>query len=434
MGRVYPGCKRQVEWGARATEEPLVKNGLLLVLASAGLLVLAGFAVIQGEGARDVQAASAAANLNLVLETCLPDGTVALTVDWAPSDGDVQWVDLSLFDNGFAPGTFLNAGPLQGMASSFTWDGLLPGERHFLRVNTLSAQAWFPSATLSFITRGDCPGAPPRGIAAVEAAQPAPDMLALQEAIAAQIVRSGFDTAVAVTDLQTGETISFQGDALRLSGCTINFFVLLQVYVDLQSGHLEEPAVRALISRTVLTSNPVPARELLVVLGAGDIYVGMERVNSLMMSLGMEASLYDHPPAYPESLFGLPNLLTAVEMNRALEAVWRTDLLTPEWRSHFLDALTRSSAGIRYLVPAGVRGGVVSHKIGFFWETTGWVDNDAGIVRFQRGGETYAYAISIFSERVPRQYADVPLAQRISAMTWEFFSNRYPTTAGTASN
>jgi hypothetical protein len=79
-------------------------------------------------------------------------GAVAATFQWqAPGPGAVrQWLDLSLFDNGFAPGTFVGAGPLAGTANSLTWDGILPGFRHFYRLNTLYADGWHASAVGSF--------------------------------------------------------------------------------------------------------------------------------------------------------------------------------------------------------------------------------------------------------------------------------------------
>ena len=41
--------------------------------------------------------------------------------------------------------------------TSLLWDGLLPGEWHYLRVNTqLPDGSWQASTTIAFITRDDC--------------------------------------------------------------------------------------------------------------------------------------------------------------------------------------------------------------------------------------------------------------------------------------
>lgn len=66
--------------------------------------------------------------------------------------GNSQWIDLSLFNNGFAFGTFIGAGPLSGSTEAFVWDGLLQGALHYYRINTEAFGGWHPSATYSFRT------------------------------------------------------------------------------------------------------------------------------------------------------------------------------------------------------------------------------------------------------------------------------------------
>ncbi len=62
-----------------------------------------------------------------------------------------QWLDLSLFDSGFAPGTFMGTGPLSPSGTSFFWPGILPAQRHHFRVNTdYGAAGWRAAASGSF--------------------------------------------------------------------------------------------------------------------------------------------------------------------------------------------------------------------------------------------------------------------------------------------
>jgi hypothetical protein len=77
---------------------------------------------------------------------------VDATFNWTPSvpQGSVQWLDLSLLSNGSAPGTFVSAGPLPPSVTSFKWPGLLPGFIHYWRVNSLTPCGWYPSPTASF--------------------------------------------------------------------------------------------------------------------------------------------------------------------------------------------------------------------------------------------------------------------------------------------
>jgi hypothetical protein len=102
--------------------------------------------------------AAAAYNINVISQSCTGDGYVDVNLAWgAPMDGP-QWVDLSLSNNGFYPGTFVTIGPFGPSDGAGHWAGLLPGLVHFLRINTLTPFGWQPSQTISFMTRGDCGG------------------------------------------------------------------------------------------------------------------------------------------------------------------------------------------------------------------------------------------------------------------------------------
>lgn len=111
-----------------------------------------------------------ASSLSLVAQGCSGAGRVTVTFSWVPSlIGDGQWVDLTLFNNGFVWGTFLGAGPILMIpwydgVYSYTWEGLLPNTTHYWRVNTffgpyfiegrwLPENPWMASATYTFVTR-----------------------------------------------------------------------------------------------------------------------------------------------------------------------------------------------------------------------------------------------------------------------------------------
>jgi hypothetical protein len=73
-----------------------------------------------------------------------------------------MWVDLSLFGNNYAPGTFLGAGAF-GPGARFDWQGMLPGVKHYYRVNALFATGWrnlgqgtFTPPDCRIILRFDC--------------------------------------------------------------------------------------------------------------------------------------------------------------------------------------------------------------------------------------------------------------------------------------
>jgi hypothetical protein len=367
-------------------------------------------------------AAAAALGPGIMVSECLksPSDATRVIFLWTPSKAGTQYLDLSVFNNGFAPGTFLSVGGFGPTMYGYVWDGLAPGTTHFARVNSYTSAGWLPSQTLAFYTPICDPGA--------AQVAPAPDMLALRDSIADAIDYSSIDAAVAITDLQTDETVDVNGAATRLPGCTINLFGLMRVVVDLQNGKYPEPDAGDLIGQTINRSDPITARRLMTDwVGDGNVFTGIERVNDFMHALGMTSTEMDHPPAFPdESLEGTAdNRITALDVDRGLQALWSGRVLNPFWRDYLLQMMTLVKPGLNYLIPVGTSAGAtVSHKNGFLYEE-GWADNDIGIVWYERGGERYGYAISFYTENVAGKYDDIPLGQQISSLAYQWFVSRY---------
>jgi beta-lactamase class A len=260
---------------------------------------------------------------------------------------------------------------------------------------------------------------------------PVPNLaiLTLHTQLANAIDQSGINAAVAVTDLQTGESIDVNGDTPKHAGCTANWFVLLSVVIDLEDDAYPEGDVGDLISRTIYGSNPVTAQDLLIKTGGGSVEGGIPKIRRLMASLGLMHSVFDHPPGYSEQYTtdGSPNTLTANDMNKALTAFYRGVIVGQRWRDYLLEKMTNVKPGLQYLIPAGVGDNArVSHKNGFTWMPGGYVDNDIGIVIFDTSAGPRAYAISFYSQDVAWEYADVPLGQQVSSLVWQYFAAKYP--------
>jgi hypothetical protein len=216
------------------------------------------------------------------------------------------------------------------------------------------------------------------------------------------------------------------GDRQQLSGCVINLFALYQVVRDLWFAQYSQDSVEGLIAETIWSSNASTARELYRIIGGGDVVEGVRRVERLIHEeLHLDAVVLDHPPAFGESIGVSPdNWVTAVSMNQALAALWHGQVVSePSWRSFLLAQMTQVKPGLNYLtaaVPA-----VVSHKNGFLPTWGGYVDNDAGIVRLERDGIEYAYAITFLSAGVATEYADITLAQQLGSLAYQVMSARY---------
>ena len=255
-----------------------------------------------------------------------------------------------------------------------------------------------------------------------------PLRLQLAAAIDAYTVPGNY--AVAVTDLRTGETVSVNGIRPQISGCILNIFVLLSTMYDVQLGLRELSEIDALVTETLLVSDAGTARELYAIGGDGDVLAGLARVDALLRKLGMTASILDHPPGYPEETRGLDanNWVTAEDMNRGLALLYGGGLLVEPYRSYLLDAMTHVAPELNYLLGSNADA-TVSHKNGYLFEDgNGWVDNDAGIVRFVRDGVERAYAITFLAMDVDEVGADVPLGQQLVRLAWEHFSSAYPET------
>ena len=112
-------------------------------VAAAFLAALALFTVaVMGKPGHVAADAQGAVLSNALVFDCQPGPTVRAHFQWAGLNAGLQWVDLSLFDNGFATDTFVSSGALPPYQASFAWDGLYPGALHFVRINTLTPSGW----------------------------------------------------------------------------------------------------------------------------------------------------------------------------------------------------------------------------------------------------------------------------------------------------
>lgn len=237
--------------------------------------------------------------------------------------------------------------------------------------------------------------------------------------------------AVAVTDLQSGETIGVNPDRMQLAGCSINLPLLALATLDMQRGRTETGLVDDLIAQTVYSSNPVTAHDLYEIAGGGDVVAGLNATAFLIDRIGMSRTVLDHAPGYSESVgIGSDNWMTARDANRLLEWLWSSNEFAPDWREYLLGRMSGVKPGLNYLM-AAVPSGVVSHKNGFLMTSDGtYVDNDIAVVRVRADGREYAYAISFFSQGVASKYDDIPLGQAIAGEAWDFFVDQYSVEPG----
>jgi hypothetical protein len=107
--------------------------------------------------ATPVPVAPAPAVLGFPAAQCIgfPPVSATVTFTWQKASASFsQWLDLSIFDNNFAPGTFLAAGPIHPDTEQVVWTGILPGIPHFWRINAWTPEGWKTSATGAFVPCG----------------------------------------------------------------------------------------------------------------------------------------------------------------------------------------------------------------------------------------------------------------------------------------
>lgn len=238
--------------------------------------------------------------------------------------------------------------------------------------------------------------------------------------------------AVSVTDLQTGQTIAVNGDSPKLAACTVKIALMMAVAQDIEAGRYSENEVASLVQAAMGPSYTPPARELLQIVGDGDIGAGIRRVNEIMWELGATKSILTHPPGYYWEEYGYAsshgtseNRLTTDDLNIILSKLYRGEALSPWATDYVLKSMTIApdwmDVPLRSALPADTK---LYHKIGQLYEPeNAW--NDAGIVVFERGGQRYAYVISYLGSYGATWQDSYTHETTLANLTWQHFSATY---------
>ena len=255
-----------------------------------------------------------------------------------------------------------------------------------------------------------------------------PEMTALKDALAAAIANysaGSIDVAVAVTDLQTGESVSVDGNRVHKTGCVINLFALLATVNEFNLGNASPAGQSWSIKMGIGGSYPPEVRNFLT-RTYGDYTTGLNATRSLMSQWGLTTSYLDHLPYYGGSA-PAPNVSSALETNAILTKLWQGKLFNPEWTAYTQGVLEDTFSYIDYIIPGYLPwGATVGHKIGYFSDWDGWVNNDVGFVRFTGSdGKQKAYVISYFSQYGPSEASGASFGATLSRLAWDHMVKRY---------
>ena len=276
-------------------------------------------------------------------------------------------------------------------------------------------------------------GATPGELSASPEALPTPSAPAyesLRSELTGLLAAATGNNAVTVLDIQTGERISINGNRRQFAACTIKIPIMIALARDITAGKYSASEIEHLVLPAMGPSLTWHARELIRIIGDGDIGAGVRRANSIMESYGIQDSLLTHPPGYWGEEYGyrtshgeVENWLTTDDLARLLEGIWNGEGLTPTERSYVLWSLTLATpfldAAFRNPLPVDV---AAFHKIGVLYEPANtW--NDAGIVILERDGQEYAYVVAFLSAQNENTYMNgYYLNQTLNSIVWQTFS------------
>jgi Beta-lactamase enzyme family len=256
------------------------------------------------------------------------------------------------------------------------------------------------------------------------------DMIGLQNELATTVAdyesANAIDVGVAVTDLVTGETLSVNGNTAHKTGCVINLFALLAAVDQFQAGNASPSGLEYSIKKGIGGSYPPEVKNFLNAI-FGDYPDGVAYARQMMSGWGLKVATYDHIPYYGGSDNPPPNILTPLETNSILARVWNGQLFDAQWSSYTISVLRDSYAYVNYILPKYLPGNAtVGHKIGYYDDDDGWVNNDVGIISFTGAdGQEKAYAISYFSQYGPSEVAGYSFGAKLSLAVYDAMADRY---------
>jgi hypothetical protein len=260
------------------------------------------------------------------------------------------------------------------------------------------------------------------------------DLAGLRENLAGEIssyeIAFGADLSIAVTDLQTGERIAIDGNEVHHTGCVANFFGLLSLVDYLQSNEADPAPYEVNVLQGI--SGSLPWHVAVFLRNAyGSTDEGVAAGKEIIEEVGLASTVYGNIPGYPAddtSPNFRPNQITAADANLVLESLWRGEIFSPTWTEYTLTKMREvANWGLRYIIPDQLPvGATVAHKIGYYPDSDGWLQNNVGIVTFVGDdGAEKAYAISFLSEKSPTEYGAAFFGAYLSRLVWDYFATKY---------
>ncbi len=265
------------------------------------------------------------------------------------------------------------------------------------------------------------------------------EMLNLQETLKSEIDAYHGQTAIAITDVKTNETIEVNGNRPQLPGCVANLACALTVVSELSKNKalFTKENIEEDLTIMVRHSNPSVGLRVVEAIGGGSIKEGVNKINQSMKEWGMYKSFYDHPPAYDTtySANDNSNQMAATEINSVLTKVANSQLFDKkdfDWNVYALWVMSKNKPGLNFMLPGQIpeNDAEVFHKVGWVPGQPNTI-NDAGVVSAL--DHRFLYTITFMYQNYETAVEEDALfygpglfGSNLSKITYDMFSQKYP--------
>ena len=253
--------------------------------------------------------------------------------------------------------------------------------------------------------------------------------------------------SIFVLDLLTGEEMSILADVAFSAASTIKFPIMIDYFRSLAAEPSQEEAW--LLANSLLCSNNASSNLLMEILGAGDIFAGLQSVTNTTQFIGagntfITAPFYLGVEGQQLGSIAAPqtnsnafidtgpddfNQTTAEDLGTLFNLVYDCAKFGSGAITAFGGGITQqecrrmleltSANDLERLLQGGIPAGTrISHKNGWVLATVG----DAGIV-YSPNGRDYVISVFLWERSEFQDYEKLwPLVEEISRATWNYFN------------
>jgi beta-lactamase class A len=231
-------------------------------------------------------------------------------------------------------------------------------------------------------------------VAQPAAAASSPALSSLEQQLSSMLSDKSSDVGIAALDLNTGESVSIQGNTPFPMASTVKVAIAAMYLSQVDRGQktlddtIDGTSVRTLMSRMLIRSDNHAADTLLKDIGGPDSLqawlhkhgvTGLRVDRTIAQLLRDKRDLWDHRDSS-----------TPIAMVHLLQRIYKAELIRPESRNYLLDLMGQCATGrnrIKALLPFGTP---VEHKTG----TLNGLSDDVGFITMPDG---HRVAVAIFT-------------------------------------